>query len=106
MENPEVVILITTTKPTADTVLWADTEEGNLYFNHLINHYTSYVPNIDVSIEESDDKLINTIIIKYKTREIYEESRMKILSEIPDFYEKKDAYDSRHGITFVQDIQM
>jgi hypothetical protein len=106
MENPEVIVSVTTIKPTSETVVWSNTDEGSNYMAQLIDHYISYGEDIDLSIRVSSDGLTTETIVKYKTKEIYEESRKKILLDLPDFYEKKAEYDTQNQIIHIQDVHV
>lgn len=106
MENPAVIVTVATIRPSADTVTWSDTDEGQFYFSILFEVYNSYgTDNIEVTHTLSEDGLTRVGVIQYKTKEIYEEARQQALWAIPDFYDKRDAYSAQHGIIHTYNIQ-
>jgi hypothetical protein len=106
MENPAFRLTVTITRPTPQTQIWSETEEGMTYssiFASLFNAYGN--DKVDMMTTNSEDKLMTTLVVNYSSREIYEEIRLQALEILPDFYQKRDEYSAPRGIMFTYNTE-
>lgn len=96
MENPAVIVTNTFTKPTPESIDWAQTDEGAQLVYIVMSIIEMYNGLVEVEYENPSPttKIVRVI---YPSVELYNFVRAECLDIIPDFYEKRAAYFASIG---------